>query len=656
MSAWADSDLVEMQKVGSDDNLTILVQIDKPYIGARRLYIAPGKIYNLGEMGIIDMCDWHTLYDFLEWGAVNYPAERYFLILWDHGTGWTLSPHRSFGSDWSSGNQLSISNGDLQRGVKGFYNATGKKLHIIGFDACLMQQIEVAYEVKGYARIQIAPQTLWPIAGLPYDEILSLIQNDPGMNEFNLAEKVVELCREYYKDTLAVSSINLERLDGLKEKILRWSEDLMIKQPDVGFTDLRNRVQSISLVGTTPQPTDDYIDLGDFLDLLNDYIKTEETQDLVDAYKDLVIKSIYIGDSYKEATGLATWFPDRYIEFKGMIDAYCQLDYTTSNWHRFLNWFYGEDDMRPKDLRLEAKGVGRDNDFHLFWYQSFDLAPVSYNIIECCDTSLIFSDACEDSGNWILSGFTIVDNEFHSGKASVFSGNISNLNNYAETRTPISLENFGFLNFYIKYITEDMTDSLIVEYGGYKEVYYGNSKTWQNCRLVLPSGNYPLRFIYRTNASVNCGGAYIDDIKLYHLTGSKFTRANILDTTIYVFNKLRGKYLFAGQAVDWYGNRSNLSNFVPLTIENYALPYSNPNPFNQTCEIILDYPDSLRPGVYIYSISGRLIRRFSNDEIYEKKVYWNGKDENGRDVGSGLYFVLVKDKDFKKIGKIARQR
>ncbi|GAH91960.1 unnamed protein product, partial [marine sediment metagenome] len=35
---------------------------------------------------------------------------------------------------------------------------------------------------------------------------------------------------------------------------------------------------------------------------------------------------------------------------------------------------------------------------------------------------------------------------------------------------------------------------------------------------------------------------------------------------------------------------------------------------------------------------------------------WDGKDENNRDVGSGLYYILLKDGSFNKIGKIARQR
>ncbi|MCX7996031.1 MAG: clostripain-related cysteine peptidase, partial [candidate division WOR-3 bacterium] len=144
LSALADSDLIEMKAIGSNDNLAILVQVDKPYTGANRYYVGKDTLYNLGNLGTIDMCDWRTLKDFLEWGVMLLPAKRYFLILWDHGTGWTLAPRRTFGSDGSAGTEMSIANGDLNRALKSFHQATGKKFDIIGFDACNMQQIEIA--------------------------------------------------------------------------------------------------------------------------------------------------------------------------------------------------------------------------------------------------------------------------------------------------------------------------------------------------------------------------------------------------------------------------------------------------------------------------------------------------------------------------------
>ena len=45
LAAWADSDLVEMETVGSNDEVAIVVQLDKPYIGAKRLLVGGGTSY-----------------------------------------------------------------------------------------------------------------------------------------------------------------------------------------------------------------------------------------------------------------------------------------------------------------------------------------------------------------------------------------------------------------------------------------------------------------------------------------------------------------------------------------------------------------------------------------------------------------------------------
>ncbi|MEO0126459.1 MAG: clostripain-related cysteine peptidase [candidate division WOR-3 bacterium] len=658
LSALADSDLIEMKAVGSNDNLAILVQVDKPYTGANRYYVGEDTLYNLGNLGIIDMCDWHTLRDFLEWGVMLLPAKRYFLILWDHGTGWTLAPRRTFGSDGSAGTQLSIANGDLNRALKSFYEATGKKFNIIGFDACNMQQIEIANEIKDYAKVCIAPQTVWPVNGFPYENIFYIFRTEPGINEIDLGKKIAEICKAYYSNQpSALSLIDLENLDNLKKSLKKNINNIMLNSPTQNIKDLRNYVQTVSLMDPNPVPEDDYIDLGDFLKLLNDYLSTKETRELLESYNKTVLKSESWGSGLTRLTGITTWFPDRYIEFKNLLEFYILLRYNDTGWARFLNWFYGQDDIRPTNAQLFMGGAGKNNDFHLFWTKSFDLAPVVYDIIECADTILLFGDNCEDSTNWLFNGFSIATNIAYDGNASFFSGNSSNLNNSLLTKENFEIDEPGLVDFYLYYNTEDMVDTFIFEYGTKSYIYYGRSNNWQNIRIILTPGNSPLKFYYRTNSSINNGGVYIDRIRLYRLVSGRYVRQGLIDTTLYIFNKLMGTYYYGVYPRDIYNNEGNLSNFVRIDIKNYAVPYSIPNPFTENCEIVLDYPpEDYNPEVYIYSITGRLVKKFSSKEIIDRKVFWDGKDSNGDPVGSGLYFILVKGKTFNIIGKIARQR
>jgi hypothetical protein len=40
------------------------------------------------DLGEADMADGSTLVDFVTWTVQNYPADRYMLIMSDHGMGW----------------------------------------------------------------------------------------------------------------------------------------------------------------------------------------------------------------------------------------------------------------------------------------------------------------------------------------------------------------------------------------------------------------------------------------------------------------------------------------------------------------------------------------------------------------------------------------
>ena len=87
-----------------------------------------------------------------------------------------------------------------------------------------------------------------------------------------------------------------------------------------------------------------------------------------------------------------------------------------------------------------------------------------------------------------------------------------------------------------------------------------------------------------------------------------------------------------------------------LQITNFDLN-NYPNPFNPTTTISFDYApnDSNNTEVYIYNIKGQRVKMFSTNshpELIEGSVIWNGNDENGKPVSSGIYFskLLVNGK------------
>ena len=102
-------------------------------------------------------------------GNPAYQADSYGLIYWSHCDGWIPYPlpsNRWIGQDTGEGdNRMNLS--DFKEIL-----ATAPHLDFLMFDACFMQSIEVAYELRKYADYVIASPTETPGPGAPYDAIM----------------------------------------------------------------------------------------------------------------------------------------------------------------------------------------------------------------------------------------------------------------------------------------------------------------------------------------------------------------------------------------------------------------------------------------------------------------------------------------------------
>jgi len=68
-----------------------------------------------------------------------------------------------------------------------------------------------------------------------------------------------------------------------------------------------------------------------------------------------------------------------------------------------------------------------------------------------------------------------------------------------------------------------------------------------------------------------------------------------------------------------------------------------PNPFNPVTNILFSNPESGRVKVDIYDIRGRRIINLADKylESGKQRILWNGRNENGVEVASGMYFYRV---------------
>lgn len=124
----------------------------------------------------------------------KYPAQRYGVILWDHGDGWK----GGFGGDSQNGTrkgqQMSISavagalkNGLAQAGL------TGRRLDFLAFDTCLLGNTEVAATMADVSKVLIANAELDFGDGLDFTKTLTWLSQNPGATgaQFAVAESKI---------------------------------------------------------------------------------------------------------------------------------------------------------------------------------------------------------------------------------------------------------------------------------------------------------------------------------------------------------------------------------------------------------------------------------------------------------------------------------
>ncbi|MEO0226127.1 MAG: clostripain-related cysteine peptidase [candidate division WOR-3 bacterium] len=664
LSYFATLDIEEMKRLSFSDRVSIVIQIDRPYETCKRYLVRPGKLTLLEDIGEVDMCAPEEIANFARFIKETYPADKYLIILWDHGTGWVTGPKRSFGSDWSSNNTVGISDGELGRAIFKAHQALDKKIEILCFDACLMAMVEVASELAQNVKYLIASEHWIPVEGYPYDKVLNILISDPKISPEEFGRSMIDTYIAHYPNlNTTLSLIDVDKIRPLNKAVKNLIEGIGVGPVPEVFKKIRESVQTFSS-GTQgiPTPQDDNIDLGDFLIMLNDVVGSDPARSAVEALEQTVKYVKHNGGLLTGSRGVAVWFPDTYFpDFKPLIQSYTGLVWSKeTGWERFLNWFYNKDDLPPTQPSITFSQVA-DNNLTIYWSKAYDLASVRYNLIEGRGILAVYEDAMEDTSLWLLNGFSFSSTRQRSGTFSLFTGQGNRLDNSAQLKNPVYLDNFGLTTFYASFDIEERNDSLIFEVkrgeGDWqiKKAVYGLNPNWTEYRIMIDEpGTYQFRFRYRTDSARAQPGGYIDDLKISLIQDARYLIQDFPDTSFYLFNKPSGVYYFTVNATDLYNNQSNYSQFQSIALEDYATPYSIPNPFIRDCTIILDYPDNppSPPIVEIYSIDGRKIKRFSS--VIGKRIYWNGKGDDGKDVGSGLYFVSLHTGSFKRLGKIAR--
>ncbi|MBN1874825.1 MAG: hypothetical protein JXA33_11395 [Anaerolineae bacterium] len=207
-------DLNEAERVGSSANLNIIAQIDRyqagfmgdgNWTGTRRYHVRQDDDLNVVssdmvmDLGEVNMASGDTLVDFATWAIDNYPADKYLLILSDHGMGWPGGWSDATATGRSGQLPLQMILGDnlylneLDQTLEKIRAQSGiDQFEMIGMDACLMGHIEVMSALAPHARYAVFSQETEPALGWAYAAFLGDLRDNPSLDGAQLGQAIVD--------------------------------------------------------------------------------------------------------------------------------------------------------------------------------------------------------------------------------------------------------------------------------------------------------------------------------------------------------------------------------------------------------------------------------------------------------------------------------
>jgi hypothetical protein len=424
------NDLYEMQTIGSGDGVNIVAQLDRAegfenrfgdWTDTRRFYIEPfpplpeldvnGKraalvdyfvaagygdaeslsaevaglddalvssIYennNVGvsfdqtpieELGEIDMGDPQALVDFLVWGAQNFPAEHYLVIIGSHGGGW-----RGIGPDEGNDESMldlpeidaALGEARTQLGIE--------KFDIVGFDACLMAVTDVAVTLEPHADYILFSQEVIPSNGWEYAQSITDMAANPDWDAFQVGAAFIDNYMDYYagqggRTKLGLSLVETAGLPALLGSLENFAQVVEADTVEL-LSALGSARNNSQLFGTSlgdRADTYSYVDLRDFMNWFS--LQTTITEDsynaaleVLAAYDSAVVYS-RADSKLPRANGMGVYLPSTPIYYEAYGATYPQLAPPNfAFWQDYLNQFYTTiaSELDGSALQLTIKDV-----------------------------------------------------------------------------------------------------------------------------------------------------------------------------------------------------------------------------------------------------------------------------------------------------------
>lgn len=251
------------------------------------------------------------------------PAEKYDLVIWDHGGG-----PGGYGDDEFLAEYLekhpeqknTIENTVSLKRIKEILEGTahvknGGKFDFIGFDACQMGNYEVASTIAPYADFYIGSEENVPGIGWNYSAFFNALGTDPMVSTQDFGNTIVNSFIDQFKNgNSTLSLMDLSKMETLDKKVSEFAFCLM-QEADTRYYDIIASVGPKSHFGTREGfGSTNLLDLKRLVSLFTDENK-EYSPELVNASNAVIaaIDDCVLANKYKETGvnngGISIYYP-----------------------------------------------------------------------------------------------------------------------------------------------------------------------------------------------------------------------------------------------------------------------------------------------------------------------------------------------------------
>ena len=345
-------------EVRSSENINSVVLQDTENGPANMWYIDENhNTVLLQEMGEINMGLSTTLYDFINYAKTYFPAERYIISFYDHGSAWK-------GVCWDdTDGHDNLTMDEMQ---KAFTDAGG--VDLVLFSApCLMGAFESVYEIRNCTDLYIGSENF---SGYCYwvdtmQDICTTLHDDPQITNHQLGELVIGSVWankdqwEHWPDYLTMSAVRTDRIDPLKDAVEAVAL-AYLDAPDV----FRSYIEDV--YSTVSKFNNRYLDLYDLAEKLltveEDEGRRTKLEDVKQCLRDAVIAECH-GTSFSNLHGLTIYCPDKFRV--GFDELYRNINYgldfsNDTHWDELLQGYIGKSELMSDTIaeRPQNRGDG----------------------------------------------------------------------------------------------------------------------------------------------------------------------------------------------------------------------------------------------------------------------------------------------------------